>query len=140
MLVGRVAFLRFTLTTLRTLKQFTNVDNDSKYIWFNKAVKYRNQAMFIEEFCKAGIFDFFQLLDSDYELYSYDEVASAFHVIPCNTNFIKYIKLISAILMDWITTTNSNSHEPSYAFSDFKQTVKQQITALVSSSETAYKF
>ena len=39
MLFGRVAFLRFTRTTLRTLKQFTNVDKDSKYIWFKKAVK-----------------------------------------------------------------------------------------------------
>ena len=42
--------------------------------------------------------------------------------------------------MAWITTTNSNFNEPSYAFSDFKQTVKQQITALGSSSKTAYKF
>ena len=49
MLVGRVAFLRFTLTTLRTLKHFCNYDNDSKYLWFNKAVKYRNQPMFVEE-------------------------------------------------------------------------------------------
>ena len=74
MLVGRVAFLRFTLTTLRTLKRFTNVDNDSKYLWFNTAVEYRNQLMFVEEFCKAGIFNFFQLLNSNYKLYSYDEV------------------------------------------------------------------
>ena len=140
MLVGRVAFLRFTLTTLRTLKHVNNIDNDSKYLWFNKAVKYRNQPMFVEEFCKAGIFDFFQLLNSDFELYSYDKVASAFHMIPTNTSFIKYIKFISAIPMAWITTTNSNSHEPSCTFSDFKQTVKQQITALGSSSKTAYKF
>ena len=41
-LLGRLAFLRFTLTTLRTLKHFNNVDNDSKYLGFNKAVKYRN--------------------------------------------------------------------------------------------------
>ena len=33
MLVGRiVAFLRFILTILGTLKQFPNVDNDSKYL------------------------------------------------------------------------------------------------------------
>ena len=37
--VGRVAFLRFTLTTFRTLKHFTNVENDSKYLWCNKAAK-----------------------------------------------------------------------------------------------------
>ena len=136
-LVARVAYLRFTLTTLSTLKHFNNVDNDSKYLWFNKTVKYRNQPMFVEEFCKAGIFDFFQLLNSDYELYSYDEVASAFHMIPNYTSFIKYIKLISAVPMAWITTSNSYSHNPFYAFSDFKQTVKQQITALGSSSKTA---
>ena len=140
MLIGRVAFLRFTLTTLRTLKHFCNIDNDSKYLWFNKAVKYRNQPMFVEEFCKTGIFDFFQLLKSDFELYSYDEVASAFHMTPNNTSFIEYIKLISAISMAWITTTNSNSHNPPCAFSDFKQTVKEQITTLGSSSKTAYQF
>ena len=67
--------------------------------------------MFVEEFCKAGIFDFFLLFKSDYELYLYDEVASAFHMIPNNTNFIKYIKLISAIPMAWITTIDSNSHK-----------------------------
>ena len=33
MLVGRVAFLRFALTTLRTPKHFNNVDNDSKYFY-----------------------------------------------------------------------------------------------------------
>ena len=82
----------------------------------------------------------FQLLNSDYEIYSYNEVASAFHMNPNNTSFVKYIKLISAISMAWITTTNSNLYEPSYAFSDFKQTVKQQVAALGSSSKTAYNF
>ena len=40
MLVGRVAFSRFTLATLRTLKHFTNVDNDSKFLSLNKVDKY----------------------------------------------------------------------------------------------------
>ena len=62
MLAGRMAVLRFTLTTLRTLKQFINVDNNYQHLWFNKAVKYRNQPMFAVEFCKAGIFDFFYCL------------------------------------------------------------------------------
>ena len=59
--------------------------------------------MFVEEFCKAGIFDFFQLINSRYELYSYGEVALAFHTIPNNTSFIKYIKLILDIPMACIT-------------------------------------
>ena len=67
-------------------------------------------------------------------------MASDFHIIPNNTSFIKYIKLISAIPMTSITTSNCNFHKPSYSISDFKQTVKQQITALGSSSKTAYKF
>ena len=96
--------------------------------------------MFVEEFCKAGIFNFIQLLNSDHEVYSCNEVASAFHMIPIITSFIKYIKLISAIPIVWITTINSNFREPSYAFSDFNQTVKQQIAALSSSSKTAFKF
>ena len=67
-------------------------------------------------------------------------MASAFDMIPNNTSLIKYIKLISAIPMAWITTINSNSHEPSHAFSDFKQIVKQQIVAPGNSSKIAYKF
>ena len=63
MLVGRVSFLRFTFITLKTLKHFTNIDNNFKYLWFNKAVEYRNQPMFVKEFCKAGFFDIFQLLN-----------------------------------------------------------------------------
>ena len=43
-------------------------------------------------------------------------------------------------LFQWPGITISNSHEPSYVFSEFKQTVKQQIAALGSSNKTAYKF
>ena len=59
---------------------------------------------------------------------------SAFDMIRNNTSFIKYITLISTIPMAWIAATNSNFHEPSHAFFDFKQTVKQQIASLNSSS------
>ena len=62
MLVGRLAFLRFTLITLRTSKHFTDLDQDSKYLWFNKAVKYQGQSMFVEEFCKLGFLIFFSCL------------------------------------------------------------------------------
>ena len=49
--------------------------------------------MFVEEFCKARIFDCFQLLKLDNELYLFDkDVASAFDVITNNTSFIEYIK------------------------------------------------
>ena len=98
-----------------------------------------NQCL-LKNFVKLGFLIFFSSLNSDYELYSYNEVASAFHRIPNNSSFIKYIKLISAIQMTWITTINSNSCESSHAFSDLRQTVKQQIAALGSSSKTAYKF
>ena len=92
-----------------------------------------NQCL-LKNFAKPGFLIFFQLLNSDYELSSYDEVASAFDMIQNNTSFIKYIKLISTIPMAWIAITNSYSHEPSRAFFDFKQTAKQQIAALDSSS------
>ena len=98
-----------------------------------------NQCL-LKNFAKPGFLIFFSCFNSDYKLYSYDEVASAFHMIPNNTSFIKYIKRTSAIPMAWITTINSNSREPSYAFPDFKQSVKQQIAALAISSKTAYKF
>ena len=42
--------------------------------------------------------------------------------------------------MTLIAAIKSNPREPSYSFSDFKQTVKQQIAAVGSSSKTAYKF
>ena len=97
-----------------------NVWPYSKFLWFNKAVRYQNQSMFVEKFCKTGIFDFFQLLKSDYKWYSYNEVASALDMTPNNMSFIRHIKLISAIPTALITTLNSNSHESFYASFDFK--------------------
>ena len=98
-----MGFLHFTLLILKTFNHSTlrslNVKNDSKSLWFNKTIKYQNKPTFVEEFCKAGIFDFFQLLKLNYGLCSYDEVASTFDMITNNTSFIKLIELISNILI-----------------------------------------
>ena len=73
---------------LKNFKQFTNVENDSKYQWFNKTIKYRNEAMFVEEFCKAGIFDFFQLLNSHWR--AAHEFQTFFNVI----RFCRHLALL----------------------------------------------
>ena len=94
----------------------------------------------MKNFAKPRFLIFFQLLNSDFELYSYEKVASAFHTTPNNTSFVQNIKLISAISMALITTINSNYHEPSYVFCDFKLSVKQQIATLVAQARPHLNF
>ena len=68
MMIAKLAFLRFTRSTLSTLKSVVNASEippSNKFLWLNKYVKYQNRFMFLEEFFNAGIFDFDQLLDPD---------------------------------------------------------------------------
>ena len=57
-----VESLFYTLLLLPS-EQSTNAENDSKFLWFNKAVKQQNQPMFVGRFCTAGILDFFSCLN-----------------------------------------------------------------------------
>ena len=68
MLITKLAFLRFTRSSLPTLKTVVNVSeipSGNNFLWLNKKVKYQDEPVLIEEFFNAGIFDFQQLLDLD---------------------------------------------------------------------------
>ena len=76
MMITKLAFLRFTQSTLLALKSTIDVSEifcDNKFLWLNKAVKYQNKPMLIEEFLKVGIFHFKQLTDG--VIISYDDLA-----------------------------------------------------------------
>ena len=63
--MNNLVFLRFSKNTLKTLKCILdiseNINPGTKFLWFNKFVKYRNKPVFYEEFFEAGIYDLYQL-------------------------------------------------------------------------------
>ena len=141
MCITKKIILRFTNISLLTLRQVLfdkNDYSDQKFLWFNRAIKYQNKSMFIEEFYKAGIFDFDQLLKSVDQLYTYDEIATLFNLTPNNKSFITYIKLMSAIPQTWMTT-NVNARRND-TFLEFKQSAEHLIVSLGKSNKTAYNF
>ena len=79
-----------------------NIIPGKKFLWLNKFMKYRNKPVFYEEFFEAGIYDLYQLKKPNNELFSYDEIAIIFGMTPNNQSFVKYIKLISALPLEWI--------------------------------------
>ena len=54
--------------------------------------------MFIEEFFEAEIVDFWQLLNANDGVLSYNEIGLS----PNNLNFLNYLKMVSAIPEDWL--------------------------------------
>ena len=128
MLIAKLAFLRFTRSTLSTLKSVVNASEippGNKFLRLNKNVKYRNKPLFIEEFFNAGIFDFEQLLDSDGDIKSYDTSSANFGLTRNNYNFIKHVKMISTIPLAWQHETQSNQN-----FLLFKEKVVQLVALL----------
>ena len=121
--MNSLVFLRFSKSTLKALKCILDISENiipgKKFLWLNKFVKYRNKPVFYEEFFEAGIYDLYQLKKINNELFSYDEIAIIFGMTPNNQSFIKYIKLISALPLEWI-----NNDYPSnvlYKFIEFKK-------------------
>ena len=57
---------------------------------------------------------------------------------PNNQSFIKYIKLISALLLEWIN--NDYPANGLYKFIEFKKTMLSHIELLGQSNKTAYTF
>ena len=58
MMITKLAFLRFIRCTLLAFRSTIDVSEifcDNKFLWLNKAVKYQNKPMLIEEFLKVGI-------------------------------------------------------------------------------------
>ena len=81
--MNSLVFLRFSKSTLKTLKCILEISKNiipgTKFLWLNKFVKYRNN-----------------------KLFSYDEIAIIFGMTPNNQSFVKYIKLILALPLEWI--------------------------------------
>ena len=78
------------------------VTNTSKiFLWLNKFLKYKGRPLYIKEFSDAGIVDAQQIVDSNGNFKSYDEIATEYDLIPNNRSFIEYIKLISAVPHHW---------------------------------------
>ena len=100
MIVNNLISLRFSKSSLKTLKVFLEASDEiktgNKFLWLNKVVKYQNKPILNDEFFNAGIHDFYQLVKTNGDLFSYDEIAINFRMNPNNHSFIKYIKLTSA--------------------------------------------
>ena len=92
--------------------------------------------MLIDEYFNAGLFDFYQLLNSNGDLYSYDELAEKFRLTPNNYSFIKHIKLMSAIPNSWL----DNSATTQINFALFKNKVEEQVAFLGQTSKRTYTF
>ena len=92
-------------STLKTLKAISDasdeIKTEIKFLWLNKSVNYQSKPIFNDEFFKAGLYDFYQLVKTNGDLFSCNEMAKKFKMTPNNRFFIKYIKLISAIPVIW---------------------------------------
>ena len=142
MMMNSLVFLRFSRSTLKTLKCIIdileNIIPGTKFLCLNKIVKYRNKTVFYEEIFKAGIYDLYRLKRPNNELFSYDEITIIFGMTPNNQSFVKYIKLISALLLEWIN--NDYPTNGLHKFIEFKKKMLSQIELLGKSNKTAYTF
>ena len=142
MIVNNLISLRFSKSALKTPEVFLDASDEiktgNKFLWFSKVVKYQNKPTFNDEFFSAGIHDFYQLVKTNGDLFSYDEIAINFRINPNNHSFIKYIKLISALPINWLNETCISSTMPN--FNEFKEKMLTQIELLSTSNKTAYAF
>ena len=76
-------------------------DNSETFLWLNRFLKYKNKPLYNEEFANAGIVDAKQLVDSNGNFKSYDNLAIEYNLNPNNASFIEHVKLVSAIPDNW---------------------------------------
>ena len=142
MIVNSLISLRFSKSALKTLEVFSDASDEiktgNKLLWLNKGVKYQNKPIFNDEFFNADIYDFYQLVKTNGDLFSYDEIAINFRMNPNNHSFIKYIKLISALPINWLNETCVLSTMPN--FNEFKEKLLTLIELLSTSNKIAYAF
>ena len=72
-------------------------------------VRYNSKPMCNYEFINAGIYCFYDILNENYDLLTYDEAALKFNMNANNTSFIEYIKLISALPDHWENNNDSEA-------------------------------
>ena len=90
------------------------------------------------KFFEAGIYDLYQLKKPNNALFSYDEIAIIFGMRSNNQSFVKYIKLKSALPLEWIN--NDYAANGLYKFIKFKKKMLSHIELLGQSNKTAYTF
>ena len=141
-MMNSLVFLHFSKSTLKTLKCILDISENiipgTKFLWLNKFVKYRNKPAFYEECFEAGIYDLYQLKKTNNELFSYDEIGIMFNMSPNNQSFVKYIKLISALPLEWIN--NDYPANGLHKFLEFKKKMLTQIELLGQLNKTTYIF
>ena len=140
--MNSLVFLRFSKSTVKTLKCILDIAQNiipgTKFLWLNKFMKYRKRPVFYEEFFEAGIYDLYQLRKTNNESYTHDEKAIIFGMTSNNQSFVKYIKLISALPLEWIN--NDYPANGLHEFIDFKKKMLSQIELLGQSNKTLYTF
>ena len=101
-------------------------------------MKYRNKPVFYKKFFEAGIYDLYQPKKLNNKLFTHDEKAVIFSMTPNSQSFVKYIKLISALPLEWLN--NKHSANGLHKFIEFKKKMISQIELLGQSNKTAYTF
>ena len=121
--MNSLVFLQFSKSTLKTLKCIFDISENiipgTKFLKLKNFVKYQNKPVFYEEFFKAGIYDLYQVKKPNNELFLYDEIAIIFGMTPNNQSFVKYIKLISTLPLEWIN--NDYPANGLHKFIEFKK-------------------
>ena len=93
MIVNNLISLRFSKSALKTLKAILDASDEiktgTKFFWLTKSVKYQNKPIINDKFFNAGIYDFYQLVKPNGDLFSYNKMAIKFKMTPNNHSFIK---------------------------------------------------
>ena len=117
-MIQKLLPLRSLTTSFSVLKNFVGAsfaeENLKTHLWLNKFVKYNGKSMFIKEFPDAGVLDARQLIGPNGIYKTYDDVAAEYHLFPNNQSFVEYVKLISAIPLDWQFDSNYINRRRSY--------------------------
>ena len=103
-------------------------------MWYGRPTQWSEKYKLISN----RIHDFYQLVKTNGDLFSYDESVINFRMNPNNHSFIKYNKLISALPINWLNETCISSTMPN--FNEFKEKMLTQIELLSTSNKTAYAF
>ena len=117
-MIQKLLPLRSLTTSFSVLKNFVGASfaagNFETHLWPNKLVKYHGKSMFTKEFSDAGILDARQLIGPNGTYKTYDDVAVEYNLLPNNQSFVEYVKLISAIPLDWQFHSNCINRRSSY--------------------------
>ena len=119
-MMNTLVFFHFSERKLKTLKCILDISENvvlgTMFLWRNEFVKYRNKHGFMKDFSKLEFFDFCQLKKANNKLFSYDGTAISFGITCDDQSFVKYIRLISALPLEWI-----NNNYPANGLNELKK-------------------